>query len=740
MFSVSSYQLTIVAVDGGSPPLSGTVIVLVNILDVNDNSPTFAEVAFETRVPEDAAPGTVVFRASATDADLGSNARLRYGFTDETLARHGDVFGVRTETGAVYTRRQLDYELQRDYTLYVTASDRADLESDSSSSLTGMTSIIVRVVDVNDNAPDIRFNFRQRAVSTPVVDGRQSDNDDGGDDEGGSNDRRRPIFVDCDAPDGTFVAHVTVRDADSGDNGRFRCVLTASGSLSSPDSISGLPSTADTLVGSGRCSRRFVLRQLYATELVILTADRLLGHDDVANAARVSTTTRGDVAEIGSDARQALTVYCADAGRPQLTAEASIDIIIGSGDGAAANDEFNNDASALRKKIFRVVVARDTPVGSTIFCARSTIDDDSNSVAHLSFGMIDVVVAPDQKTGRRSQISGGGVDGETRRSGTEFLEIDGKTGIVSVKTRFDGTASRKTPPPPCRVDVDIEIEYAVIAGRSGQRSYRRRMRLVVFVVDSPADHLVMPHRTTVDETSSSFAVFENRPSGTHVGTLSATTACLVDDDVTFSVRLVSPNGDVSSESSPFKFNPKTGSLSTTQQLDGEQRRNYALAVYAQLPVGELDFSVGGGCGSSSGRNGVSPLATVGRTKKGSGASEITESNVTERRGAFVVAKVHVAVNDVNDNPPTVEFPASQTSAGNDDRNNAVEVPCDVPVGHTVTRIMARDPDVGDNARLVYRILRSGEPEANKFDISLSSGEYNAQFRCISCVDISWSRL
>jgi hypothetical protein len=183
-FSIPSYQLTIIAVDGGNPPLSGTVIVLVSVLDVNDNSPTFADVAFETRVPEDASPGTVVFRASAADVDLGSNAHLRYGFTDETMARHGDVFGVRTETGAVYTRRQLDYEQQRDYTLYVTASDRADLEADSSSSLTGMTSIIVRVIDVNDNAPVIRFNFRKRTVSTSVVDGRKSDTDDGGDDDG----------------------------------------------------------------------------------------------------------------------------------------------------------------------------------------------------------------------------------------------------------------------------------------------------------------------------------------------------------------------------------------------------------------------------------------------------------------------------------------------------------------------------------------------------------------------------
>ena len=111
-------------VDGGDIPLTGTMLIVVTVLDVNDNSPTFTEVAFETRVPEDADPGTVVFRASASDSDQGSNGRLRYGFTDETAALNGVAFGIRPETGAVYTRRRLDYETQRDYTLYVTASDR----------------------------------------------------------------------------------------------------------------------------------------------------------------------------------------------------------------------------------------------------------------------------------------------------------------------------------------------------------------------------------------------------------------------------------------------------------------------------------------------------------------------------------------------------------------------------------------------------------------------------------------
>ena len=39
--SYESFSLTVVATDGGQPPLWGTTVLLVEVIDVNDNRPTF---------------------------------------------------------------------------------------------------------------------------------------------------------------------------------------------------------------------------------------------------------------------------------------------------------------------------------------------------------------------------------------------------------------------------------------------------------------------------------------------------------------------------------------------------------------------------------------------------------------------------------------------------------------------------------------------------------------------------
>jgi len=79
-----AYRLMVVAVDQGTPALSGTATVSLFIDDVNDCRPEFINPIQTVSVPESAAPGTVVAEVTAIDRDL--HPRLEY-YLLEIVAR-----------------------------------------------------------------------------------------------------------------------------------------------------------------------------------------------------------------------------------------------------------------------------------------------------------------------------------------------------------------------------------------------------------------------------------------------------------------------------------------------------------------------------------------------------------------------------------------------------------------------------------------------------------------------------
>ncbi len=69
------YVLVAAASDGGSPPLTSTATVYINVIDVNDNPPQLEKALYSVSVPEDAAIGTVLEKIVASDADSGKNVK-----------------------------------------------------------------------------------------------------------------------------------------------------------------------------------------------------------------------------------------------------------------------------------------------------------------------------------------------------------------------------------------------------------------------------------------------------------------------------------------------------------------------------------------------------------------------------------------------------------------------------------------------------------------------------------------
>ncbi|XP_072791527.1 uncharacterized protein [Taeniopygia guttata] len=188
----SSFELLLTAVDGGEPARSGTVLVRINVTDANDNPPVFSKSVYEARVAENLPVGSSVLRVRATDADLGSNGRVSYSFSnvpDKVLS----LFAIESESGEIRTVGPLDFEEEKKYVFGLEATDGGGL--------TDHCEVQIDITDENDNTPEITI----LSLSSPVPE---------------------------DVAVGTVVALLNVNDPDSGENGQVSCELSGEAPLS----------------------------------------------------------------------------------------------------------------------------------------------------------------------------------------------------------------------------------------------------------------------------------------------------------------------------------------------------------------------------------------------------------------------------------------------------------------------------------------------------------------------------
>uniref|UniRef100_A0A672NIU8 Protocadherin-15-like n=1 Tax=Sinocyclocheilus grahami TaxID=75366 RepID=A0A672NIU8_SINGR len=145
----SRYDLIVEASDGAVNPRRATITLLVEVTDINDNSPVFSQPIYTVNVPENTPAGTVILRLSAEDADLVSNVTYRI----KTEAAQ-QLFAVNRLTGAVSVLQALDFEDlpagNSTYTFEVEVLDHGGVLPP------GTATVIVRITDVNDFSPVFR--------------------------------------------------------------------------------------------------------------------------------------------------------------------------------------------------------------------------------------------------------------------------------------------------------------------------------------------------------------------------------------------------------------------------------------------------------------------------------------------------------------------------------------------------------------------------------------------------------
>nr|XP_049604610.1 protocadherin alpha-5 isoform X5 [Syngnathus scovelli] len=187
----SFVTLRLTAVDGGKPSKSGSLQIRVNVLDVNDNVPTFSKSLYKVRLSEDAAQGSVVIKLNATDLDDGMNSKITYSFIKRGNNDPSNVFNLNAETGEITVKGTLNYEETPAYEVRIQAMDQGTVPRSAHAKL------LIETIDVNDNAPEITVT----SLMTPIKENAEL---------------------------GTIVALVTVSDKDGGNNGVTNCEVVGS--------------------------------------------------------------------------------------------------------------------------------------------------------------------------------------------------------------------------------------------------------------------------------------------------------------------------------------------------------------------------------------------------------------------------------------------------------------------------------------------------------------------------------
>ncbi|XP_060935134.1 putative protocadherin beta-18 [Limanda limanda] len=186
--AAESHSLVLTALDGGKPPKTGEMNILVKVLDVNDNTPVFSQDVYSVMLNENVPVETIVIQVNATDVDEGPNGDVVYSFSNSVSHRLLKLFDINPSTGEITVKGLINFEDKDKYEIEIQASDKG------LAPLSTQKSVIIKIVDVNDNAPEIEVTSFSSSIPE-------------------------------DSRPGTTVALISVNDLDSGLNGKVICSI-----------------------------------------------------------------------------------------------------------------------------------------------------------------------------------------------------------------------------------------------------------------------------------------------------------------------------------------------------------------------------------------------------------------------------------------------------------------------------------------------------------------------------------
>ncbi|XP_048088479.1 protocadherin beta-16-like isoform X42 [Alosa alosa] len=150
---VSDYNITIMATDEGTPPLSSSKTIHLSVSDINDNPPVFEHQSYSAYVTENNEPGSSVCSVTARDPDWRQNGTVFYSLLPSEVngVPVSSYVSINGDTGVIHAVRAFDYEQFRSFKVQVVARDNG------SPPLSSNVTVSVFITDENDNSPQILY-------------------------------------------------------------------------------------------------------------------------------------------------------------------------------------------------------------------------------------------------------------------------------------------------------------------------------------------------------------------------------------------------------------------------------------------------------------------------------------------------------------------------------------------------------------------------------------------------------
>ncbi|GAB1604096.1 uncharacterized protein LOC115219398 [Argonauta hians] len=187
-----SYNIEVIAKDGGIPSKQSTLNVKISVEDENDNRPEFSQSIYNVSLEHNHKKNIPVATLSASDLDIGKNGKVSYYISPQTDKEIRQYFKIIENTGQIFLITSIDTNLKNSLRLYIEAKDKGVPP------LKSIATVIVNVINQHNNPPNIDVNF----IST-------------------HNHNTATILEDVKV--GSFIAYVMVTDNDAGHNGEVKC-------------------------------------------------------------------------------------------------------------------------------------------------------------------------------------------------------------------------------------------------------------------------------------------------------------------------------------------------------------------------------------------------------------------------------------------------------------------------------------------------------------------------------------